>query len=160
MRCEEVRTLLEEMSRVESWGPVGEHVTHCAECRAYAEDWDRLREGFRALAAESGPEPSTGFVTRLMRRLQESATQPGVLASEFLERIGRRVVLAGLLLALAFLMAVALPPSGPLRGPVTAETSMAKPEVAASEGAPIFGDPLGDPSAVQTVFAGEDDKGR
>lgn len=161
MRCEEARMLLEEdMPGDEVCNAVFEHVVSCAGCQEYAREWDRLKAGFRALAEDRVPEPSVGFAARLVRRLEESAARPGVFGADFLEVIGRRVVLAGLLLALTLLMAVVLPPSGPLRGPVTAQVSSAQEEVATVETVPIFGDPSGRPSAIQTVFAGEDDSRR
>ena len=72
-----------------------------------------------ALAAQSGPEPSWGFATRLVRRLND--LQEGVRGTDFLEQVGRRVVYAAGLLTLLILLALVLPSSGPLRGPTTSE---------------------------------------
>ena len=57
---------------------------------------------------------------------------------EFLERAGRRVVYATCVLALTLLLALALPSSGPLRGPTTAELYLAQSEEVTAGSIPIF----------------------
>jgi anti-sigma factor RsiW len=125
MRCEEVRKIIAEDWPEEAPAAVREHLAGCPACDALARDDRLVRAGFHALAAEPAPEPSWGFSTRLLRRLQESPAQEG---AEFLERVGRRVVYATFLLALTLLLALALPSSGPLRGPTTADLYLAQSE--------------------------------
>ncbi|MGD0921217.1 MAG: hypothetical protein ABSA70_05545 [Terriglobia bacterium] len=135
MRCEEVRKIIAEDWPEEAPAAVREHLAGCPACDALARDHRLVRTGFHALAAEPAPEPSWGFSTRLLRRLQESPEREG---AEFLERVGRRVVYATFLLALTLLLALALPSSGPLRGPTTAELYLAQSEVVTAGNDPIF----------------------
>jgi anti-sigma factor RsiW len=135
MRCEEMRRMILEDWPEEVPAAVREHVAGCAECRAYVRDFGALRVGFRALAAEPVPEPSWGFATRVLRRLEETRDEVSV---EFLERAGRRVVYATCVLALTLLLALALPSSGPLRGPTTAELYLAQAEEVTAGSIPIF----------------------
>jgi hypothetical protein len=114
MRCDDVRTILEEVRGPEAPESVREHLASCAEC---AEMWRASRvvnAGFRVLARDSGPEPSWGFPQRVLRRIQEAAGQSKT-AADFLERAGRRVVWATLGVTLAVLLALVVPPSGPVR---------------------------------------------
>ena len=141
MRCEEVREVVEEAKAKEFSARLQEHLAGCAACEAYARDWRLLRTGFRALAVEPVPEPSWGFTTRLLRRL-EQVTEPSRGAEEFLERVGRRVVYGTFLLALMLLLALVLPSSGPLRGPGLAEVYRAQSEVAMMESDPLFASEL------------------
>jgi len=104
-----------------------------------------LRAGLAALSQEPVPQPSLGFGARLIRRL-ESVRGPGSAAAEFFERVGRRFVLAGLLLAMLFVLALALPSSGPFRGPATAEVYLAQPEPGAQRESTILGDEFSDTS--------------
>lgn len=160
MRCEETREALEEARTKEPCGLAREHLASCTACQAYAREWRLVGMGFRALAEERVPEPSVGFAARVVRRLEE-ATQPASFGEEFVELAGRRVVFACLLLALAFLMALVLPSSGPLRGPATADVSWAQAEVTAGENNPIFADDFSRKhSAVETVLSHEGDMGR
>jgi hypothetical protein len=114
---------------------VHEHLAGCPGCDALAREYGLVRAGFRALAAEPTPEPSWGFSARLLRRLEKSPDEEG---TEFLERVGRRVVYASFLLALTLLLALALPSSGPLRGPTTADLYLAQSEVVTVGTSPIF----------------------
>lgn len=158
MRCKEMREVLEEGSIEELSSPAHQHLADCSACQAYAQGWRLVRAGFRALAEEAAPEVSLGFAMRLVRRLEE-ATQPGGFAADFLEVVGKRVVLAGLLLTLTFLMALVLPSSGPLRGPATPDISLAQADVTRAENDAIFPeDSFGNRSAAQTVFPGRDHK--
>ena len=114
MRCDDVRSILEEIRGQEAPDSVREHLASCADC---AEWWRALRvvsAGFRALAQDSVPEPSWGFPERVLRRIQEAAGQRKT-AADFLERAGRRVVWATLGVTLAVLLALVVPPSGPVR---------------------------------------------
>lgn len=143
MRCEEVRESLEE-ARVEHVpAPIREHLASCKGCEDYARDWRLLRAGWRALAEEPVQKASLGFVARLARRLEEAA-ETSSAAQEFLERAGRRVVYATVLLALIVLLILVLPSSGPLRGPATAELYLAEPGVIAARSDPIFTDEFPD----------------
>ena len=135
MRCEEVRKIIAEDWPEETPAAVREHLAGCPVCDSLARDHRLVRAGFHALAAEPAPEPSWGFSTRLLRRLQESPEREG---AEFLERVGRRVVYATFLLALTLLLALALPSSGPLRGPTTAELYLAQSEVVIAGNDPVF----------------------
>jgi anti-sigma factor RsiW len=114
---------------------VREHLAGCPGCDALAREYELVRAGFRALAAEPVPEPSWGFSTRLLRRLEKSPDEEG---AAFLERVGRRVVYASFLLALTLLLALALPSSSPLRSPTTADLYLAQAEVATAGAGPIF----------------------
>jgi anti-sigma factor RsiW len=129
MRCEEVRNRLVEVWPQEAPEPVRGHLATCAKCRLYARDWERVRAGFAALAAEPAPEPSWGFKERVLRRLEEAPDTVG-FAEEFFERAGRRVVYAAGVLALMLLLVMAVPSSGPLRGPTAAELYAAEVEAA------------------------------
>ena len=120
MRCEEVRKSLLEGWSQDVEEPARTHLSACKECRLYARDLGLLRGGFQALAQELVPEPSWGFAERLLRRLEEGADTPN-LAEEFFERVGRRVVYVAGTLALVLILVLAVPSSGPLRGPTAAE---------------------------------------
>lgn len=138
MDCENARrTVLDKWEDVPA--PVREHLAHCSACAAYIREASLLRLGFQALADEPVPEASWGFTERVLRRLDESARQ-AILAQEFFEAVGRRVVYAAGLLAFLLLLVLALPSSGPLRGPTTAELYMAQSEVSAVGSNPVFGD--------------------
>ncbi len=158
MRCKETREVLEEArTKEELCSPAREHLASCPGCQAYAREWRLMGMGFRALAEERVPEPSVGFAARVLRRLGETM-QPAGFGAEFLELVGRRVVFACLLLTLTFLMALVLPSSGPLRGPATADISLARAEVTAAENNPIFPDDFSNKhSAVETVLSHEGD---
>lgn len=125
MRCEEVRKIIAEDWLEEAPAAVREHLAGCPVCDGLARDCRLVRAGFHALAAEPAPEPSWGFSARLLRQLEGPSEQEG---AEFLERVGRRVVYATFVLALTLLLALALPSSGPLRGPTTAELYLAQSE--------------------------------
>jgi hypothetical protein len=119
MRCKDAQTMLIESGGGECPAALREHVAVCPSCQAYANDLESLQAGFRALAAQSAPEPSWGFAARLVRRLND--LEQGGRAADFLEQVGRRVVYAAGLLSLLLLLALVLPASGPLRGPTTSE---------------------------------------
>jgi predicted anti-sigma-YlaC factor YlaD len=116
MRCSEIRESLE----LENNGPcrpyVQEHLAACSECRSYAADLSKLAAGMRLLAEEPGPEPSVGFHLRVLRRLQQESGR------DFLERAGRRVVYATLILVLFLVLAMIVPSSGPVRRSPNLET--------------------------------------
>ncbi len=133
MRCDKMRRILAE-SKVAAWpADVREHLAVCSGCAEFARHWRLVGAGFRQLAGEAPPEASLGFTARLLRRLEESRDSGG---AEFLERVGRRVVLATLVLTLTMLLALVLPSAGPLRGPATADVSLGQSE--AMENDPLF----------------------
>ncbi len=136
MHCDAVREILEEVSPSEISGPVREHLTRCANCAAHARQWRLVNAGFQVLKEETTPEPTLGFAARLVRRLDE-AHMPSP-AEAFLERVGRRVLYATLLMTFALLLALALPSSGPLRGPSVSELLSAGPEVTVAVSDPVF----------------------
>src|SRR5712691_4260634 len=103
MRCKEVLEVLEELLSQEISAAVREHLAVCPDCQVRTRNWRWLCEGFQALAEGEVPQASLGFVNRLMRRLEE-ASETGNPAAEFLELVGRRVVLATLLLTLTVLL--------------------------------------------------------
>jgi len=137
MRCENIRQVIGDSKEGEFPATVREHLNACPACAEYAGGWRLIRAGFLALAEEEVPEASLGFVARLTRRLEE-ATEESRNASEFLERVGRRFVYATLVLTLPLLLSLALPPSGPWRGPVSPEVYLAQTEMASPEYDPLF----------------------
>ncbi|HEV2232070.1 MAG TPA: hypothetical protein VGV68_01550 [Terriglobia bacterium] len=150
MRCKDVETILGEAKPKSLPEPVREHLLGCNSCRGIWRDWLLLRAGFVALAEDPAPQASLGFGVRLIRRL-EFVQDPGSAAAEFFERVGRRFVLAGLLLAMLFILALVLPSSGPLRGPATAEVYLAQPEPSTQREGPILGDEFSDSNEITPV---------
>lgn len=137
MRCDAIREMLEGLKPGEMAAEVQRHLAACPACAAYARDWRLVRGGFVALAGEGAPEASAGFTARLLRRIEERGER-GAPAGEFLERVGRRVVLATLALTLALLLALVLPKAGPLRGAATFDPAPAQAEAAPAEDDPVF----------------------
>lgn len=129
MRCGVVRKILEE--EIEMPPAVQAHMAHCTACRDYLRQWQLIRTGFVALQQEEAPEASTGFATRLLRRLERASGefQP---AQQFIVRAGRRVVYGTLLVALALLLALALPSSGPVRNTGVLDSVLDQPQVVAT----------------------------
>jgi len=112
MRCDAVRQIVEEnMTKTPA---VQAHVDSCSACKEYLRKWAALRASLIALRAEETPEPSIGFTTRLMRRL-ESAPAEFPLGYQFMDQIAKRVVYATLMVALMLALLLTLPPSGPIR---------------------------------------------
>jgi predicted anti-sigma-YlaC factor YlaD len=120
MRCDDFRVMLEDAKGGAIPEALRAHLEACSECRAYAEDWAQLSEVFRAAATEPLPEPSIGFAVRLLRRLDAPSGVERV-ATEFVERVGRRVAFATIVLAMLTLLALGLPSTGPVREPSSAE---------------------------------------
>ena len=149
MRCEEVRNTLLEAWPEEGAEIVRTHLAACPACRLYARDLALMRAGFEALAQEPAPKPSWGFTERLLRRL-EAAPETAGFAEEFFERVGRRVVYAAGLLALMLLLGLALPSSGPLRGPTAGELYAAQVEATAAGNNSMFADEPAEVFGVQT----------
>jgi len=138
MRCDDFRMMVEEERADAVPELLRAHLEKCAACRSYAEDWGRVSEAFRAAAADPLPEPTFGFTDRLLRRL---ASPPGAerAAREFVERVGRRVAFATMLLATLTLLALGLPTSGPVREPASADL-MAQADQASNSNGIVFAD--------------------
>lgn len=135
MRCKNLRDRLDEIWAGEIPATMLEHLSRCPECARYAREVRMVQSGFVALAKEPVPEPSLGFAERLVRRLEEAkgwATQ-----GESYERVGRRFVYATLLVTLILLLALMLPPSGPIRGVTTSDLLMSEPDTASLRADPI-----------------------
>jgi hypothetical protein len=136
MRCVDLRERLDNLWEGEPSPEVRQHLAQCAACERYVRDLRLVRAGFRVLKREAAPEPSLGFADRLVRRLGELSKQPSV--GEFFEQAGRRFVYATLVLTFLLLLALALPPTGPIRGQSTADLL-----VPTEETALVPSDPLG-----------------
>jgi hypothetical protein len=159
MRCRETRTLLEDRAEDQLEASAREHLQNCQACQVYARDWRLIRTGLRLLSGEPVPRASTGFVARLTRGLVEPSL-PARAAAQFWELVGRRMILAGSLLALTVVMALLLPPSGPWRSPVGLDLSLLQVEVA-SENDPVVPEDIGSsPGVAPNVSGSEDRKGR
>ena len=66
MRCDDVQ---EKIVDGQPEALIREHLAACAECRAFARDWQQLQAGLRSLSGETAPEPSWGFAARVLRRI-------------------------------------------------------------------------------------------
>lgn len=136
MRCEAVRQIVEEgLSRPPA---VGVHIKSCSACREYVRQWEMIRAGLVALRGEQPPEPSIGFTTRVMRRLE---TSPAELpfGQQFIDQIGRRVVYATLMVAVMLFLILALPSSGPLRSTGISESILVQTQVATLSNEQVLG---------------------
>ncbi|HEX5413387.1 MAG TPA: hypothetical protein VFZ27_16160 [Terriglobia bacterium] len=114
------------------------HVESCSGCKEYLRNWEALRAGLFALRAEEPPEPTIGFTTRLMRRL-ESAPSEVSLGYQLMDQIAKRVVYATLMVALALGLLLALPSSGPLRSSGISESVLVENQVAALASEQVLG---------------------
>jgi anti-sigma factor RsiW len=135
VRCEQFHEILEE-GRPPYPSAFEDHLRRCPTCAADERDWRSIRSGLFELAQEAAPEPSLGFVTRLIRQLEEGCV-PLRLVEEFFETAGRRVIYSTLLLATVLLLAIALPATGPLRSRHSTEVSWPQPEIVATRDYPI-----------------------
>lgn len=144
MRCKDVKAILDAAPESPLSAPIQEHLSACAECREMRKDLWLMRAGFQALAQEPPPEASFGFSARVVRRLGAAAVDSGSATADFIERIGRRFVLAGLLVTMCLLLAFSLPSSGPLRGPAPDEPYLAQGEPAAPGEVNYLADEFGD----------------
>jgi hypothetical protein len=109
MRCSKIRESLEPENGDQLRPSTREHLAVCSECQAYAASLVTLAAGMKLLAEDPVPEPSIGFHTRVLRRLNQESGR------DFLERAGRRVVYATLIVVLFLLLAMVVPSSGPVR---------------------------------------------
>lgn len=153
MRCDAARQVLEE--GLERPPAVQVHVNSCSDCKEYLRHWEMLHSGLVALQEEIPPEPTIGFTTRLMRRL-ENAPVDLRFGQQFVDQIGRRVVYASLMVALMLMMLLMLPSSGPYRSPGISESVLVRAQVAALSNEQVLGvDGVdnGDPADVATPSA-------
>ena len=127
MRCEEWQKRRVEMWEDRPSPEMERHGAECEKCARQLRDLRLVRAGFGALKSEAVPEPSLGFSERLVRRLVEMGARPTL--SEFFELIGRRFVYATLVLTFLALLALALPPAGPVRGLASADLLIPAQEV-------------------------------
>jgi len=96
-----------------------------------------------ALRGEEPPEPSLGFTTRVMRRL-ENGSENLQFGQQFIDQIGRRVVYATLMVALMLLLVLILPSSGPYRSSGVSESVLVQTQVATLSNEQILGVDGGD----------------
>lgn len=143
MRCKDVEAILYDIENESHSESALEHVRGCTRCRNTWKELRLLRAGFNVMARDPVPEAMLGFSARVLRRL-DSAVDANRSAAEFVERVGRRFVLASLLLTMSFLLALALPSSGPLRGPSRDEPYISQPEQNLSTEATVLGDDYSD----------------
>ena len=139
MRCKDVETILYEIDNKSLPESLREHLTTCPHCVDTWKELRLLRSGFDVMAQDPVPEAMLGFSARVVRRL-ESAVDANRSAAEFIERVGRRFVLASLLLTMSLLLALALPSSGPLRGPDKDDPYITQPDQSVSTEATVLGD--------------------
>ncbi|HLY63555.1 MAG TPA: hypothetical protein VKV95_22685 [Terriglobia bacterium] len=143
MRCKDVQAILEAGPEGVLSATIQEHLSACAGCREVRRDVWLMQAGFRSLAEDQPPQASLGFSARVARGLQ-SAVDSGGATAEFFERIGRRFVLAGLLLTMSLILAFALPSSGPLRGPAPDDPYLTQGEAGSPGESTYLADEFGD----------------
>ncbi len=136
MRCDVVRQMVEE--GIEKPPEIQLHLVSCSACKEYLRQWEIVRAGLLTLREEELPEPSIGFTTRVIRRLEDSSTeiQGG---QQFVDQIGRRFVYATLMVAVMLLLALVLPSSGPFRSSGISESVLAQAQVATLSSEQILG---------------------
>lgn len=136
MRCDAVRQMVEEgMSRMpELLG----HLASCPACKEYVRHWEMVHAGLVVLRGEEPPEPSLGFTTRVIRRLENASAELQV-REQFIDQIGRRVVYATLMVALMLLLILALPSSGPFRSSGITESVLVQAQAATLSNEQILG---------------------
>jgi hypothetical protein len=139
MRCDDIRDRLDNLWEGEETAEVRQHLTQCAGCARYHRDLRLVLSGFHLLKREEAVEPSLGFAERLVRQLGEMSKAPSV--ADFFERVGRRFVYATLALTFLAVLALALPPTGPVRG-----LSATDIQISAQEASLAYSDPMGETS--------------
>lgn len=136
MRCDAVRQTVEEgMARTPA---VQVHVESCSSCKEYLSKWEMLHAGLVAIRGDEPPEPTVGFTTRLMRRL-ENAPSEFQFAQQLIDQIARRVVYATLMVALMVGLILALPSSGPFRSSGISESVFVQTPVATLANEQVLG---------------------
>jgi hypothetical protein len=136
MRCDVVRQMVEE--GIAKMPAVQVHLTSCSACKDYLRQWEFVQAGLIELRGEEPPEPSIGFTTRVMRRL-ENASEDFLFGQPFIDQIGRRVVYATLMVALMLLLALMVPQSGPFRSSGVSESILVQTQVATLSNEQILG---------------------
>jgi hypothetical protein len=136
MRCDAVRQTVEE--GMAGTPAVQVHVESCSGCKEYLRKWEMLQSGLVAIRGEEPPEPSMGFTTRLMRRL-ENASPEFQFRQQLIDQIGRRVVYATLMVALMLALILALPSSGPFRSSGISESVFVQTQVATLANEQVLG---------------------
>jgi len=152
MKCEEFRETIEEIRNRRASAALREHFGQCAACAEYARDWQTVRAGLALLSVEQAPEPMLGFAARVLRRLDEAT---GALPSreELLERAGRRMVYATLLVVLALVLALVVPTAGPVRAQASAELFPMEPAVVVENNPTLIDDSAANPPLAPSVPA-------
>ncbi|TAM82657.1 MAG: hypothetical protein EPN47_08345 [Acidobacteria bacterium] len=146
MRCDAVRQMAEEnMTRTPA---VQAHLESCSGCKEYLRMWEALRAGLVALREEETPEPTIGFTTRLMRRL-EKAPAEYPFGQQLMDQIAMRVVYATLMVVLMLGLLLALPSSGPLRSSGISESVLVRNQLATLTNEQVLGVDGADPGDVQ-----------
>jgi anti-sigma factor RsiW len=135
MRCDDIRDRLDDLWEGGETAEVRRHLTQCASCAGYYRDLRLVRSGFHLWKFEAAVEPSLGFAERLVRKLGEMSKTPSV--ADFFERVGRRFVVATAALTFLAILAVALPPTGPVRG-------LSAADIPALQASLAYSDPLGE----------------
>ena len=159
MRCEEVRTILEEAPTEGFSSPVREHLGVCRVCAAYARDWRLVSAGLSELSREPVPEAMWGFAARVVRRIEEAMAIPRP-RPESVEQVGRRFVYATLMLTLVLLLGLLLPSSGPLRGPAADDYYLARPEAVSLRAEAALGEEFPDlQESLPLTFTGGRERG-
>lgn len=136
MRCDAVRRTVEEgMTRTPA---VQVHVESCSGCKEYLRKWEMLQAGLVAIRGEEPPDPSIGFTSRLMRRL-ENASPEFQFGQQLIDQIARRVVYATLMVAVMLALILALPSSGPFRSSGISESVFVQTQVATLANEQVLG---------------------
>ena len=143
MRCNHIRERLDNLWEGEETAELRQHLTQCAACARYYRDLRLVRAGLRLWQREEAPEPSLGFAERLVRQLGELSKAPSV--ADFFEQVGRRFVYATFVLTFLAVLAVALPPTGPVRGLSASDLQMS-----AQEASLAYSDPIGETGLQET----------
>lgn len=135
MRCDDVRDLFDDLWEGGEAAGVRQHLVECTACAAYVRELRLVRAGFRLWKTEDAPAPSLGFGERLVRQLGELGKSASV--TDFFESVGRRFVYAALVVTFLVILALALPPTGPVRGLTSAD-------MPAQEASLAYSDPMGE----------------
>jgi predicted anti-sigma-YlaC factor YlaD len=135
MHCELIREGLDNLWEGEATAEVRQHLAQCAACASYYRDVRLVRAGLRLWKLEDAPEPSLGFAERLVRQLSDLSKAPSM--ADFFEQVGRRFVYATFVLTCLALLALALPPTGPVRGLTVADIQIASQEAVLPNADPI-----------------------
>jgi hypothetical protein len=136
MRCDDVRTHLDELWGAELPPEVNSHLGDCSVCAACYRDLLLLREGLELWKSDDAPAPSVGFAARVVRSLRDDVKAPAV--ADFFELVGRRFVAATFALVLLAVLAFTLPTYGPVKS-----LSAADIQERGQEATLAYSDPMG-----------------